>query len=179
MIGRWVSLLAVRAAARAVIRLLAWIAAAALIVAALPVSLVAAASAAAAWLHGWPPRRLYLAALWCGPMVVAWLAAAADINGGRWLAQAPYRAWLAMWHLGAAGSIPAAALVISPAAVPVGIAAGGLAWSRRIQAMEAGAGGRSPAAAVSFEQRRWRHQVRTAQARIAAPGSVPLTTRGG
>ena len=30
-----------------------------------------------------------------------------------------------------------------------------------------------------FDQRQWRHQARTARARIAAPGAVPLTGRGG
>ena len=42
--------------------------------------------------------------------------------------------------------------------------------------MEAGSGGLTPAAPVAFDLRQWRHQVRTARARIAAPGSVPLTT---
>jgi hypothetical protein len=180
VIGRWVSLLAVRAAARAAGRVLAGAAAIALIVVALPVSLVAAASAVLAWLRGWPPRRLYAAALWCGPMVAVWLAATAvqDSSAAR-VAQAPYRAWLAMWHLGATGALPAAAAVIAPAAIPLGLAAGGLAWSYRIRAMETGAGGLSPDAGVSFDLRRWRHQVRSAQARIAAPGSVPLTMPGG
>jgi hypothetical protein len=41
------------------------------------------------------------------------------------------------------------------------------------------AGGRSPAAAITFDQRQWRHQVRSARARIAAPGAVPLLTPGG
>jgi hypothetical protein len=113
-------------------------------------------------------------------MVAVWLAATAVEGTGGWrVAQAPYRAWLAMWHLGAAGSVPAAAAVIAPAAIPLGLAAGGLAWSYRIRSMETGAGGLSPDAAVSFDLRRWRHQVRSAQARIAAPGSLPLTMRDG
>ena len=49
-------------------------AAAAVMVAAAPVSVVAA-TGACAWLRGWPPRRLYRAALWCLPMVAVWLAA--------------------------------------------------------------------------------------------------------
>jgi hypothetical protein len=32
-------------------------------------------------------------------------------------------------------------------------------------------------AAVAFGLRQWRHQARSARARIAAPGAVPLTTR--
>jgi hypothetical protein len=84
-----------------------------------------------------------------------------------------------MWHLGAAGSIAAAAAVVAPGAIPLGLAAGALAWSYRIRSMETGAGGLSPGASVSFDLRRWRHQARSAQARIAAPGAVPLTTRNG
>ena len=47
-----------------------------------PVTLVAAVAMTLGWLTGWPPRRLYGAALWCLPMAVAWLAAAgADVRG--------------------------------------------------------------------------------------------------
>jgi hypothetical protein len=45
--------------------------------------------------------------------------------------------------------------------------------------MAAGAGGRSPAAAANFDARQWRHQVRTARARIAPPGAIPLLTSRG
>ena len=179
MTGRWAALAATRTAGRVALRILAGAAAAVLIVAALPVSLVAAA-AAAAWLRGLPPRQLHLAALWCGPMVAVWLAASAVEDRAGWqAAQAPYRGWLAMWSLAAAGSVPAAAAVIAPAAIPLGLAAGGLAWSYRIRSMETGAGGMSPDAAVSFDLRRWRHQVRSAKARIAAPGALPLTMPAG
>jgi len=152
----------------------------ALLLAAAPVSLVAAGAMAAAWLAGWPPIRLYRAALWCLPMVTVWLAATAIAT--RSLARvvaAPYLAWLAMWHATAAGPVAAAAVTIAPLAVPLGLLAGGLAWSRRTYAMRTGAGGLSPTAPVAFYQRQWRHQVRAAQARIAAPGAVPLLSRGG
>lgn len=159
MIGSWAALAAARAAVRVTFRILASAAAAALLIAALPVSAVASAAAAAAWLRGWPPRRLYHAALWCAPMVAVWLAAtaledpaadgsalgAAPGSAGWRIAAAPYRAWLAMWHLGAAGSIAAAAAVVAPGAIPLGLAAGALAWSYRIRSMETGAGGLSPA----------------------------------
>jgi hypothetical protein len=177
---RWLSLIAVRAALRAIGRMLRIGAVAALVIAAAPASVVAALSVALAWLAGWPPGRLYRAALWCVPMLVVWLAATAIAS--RSLSQAaevPYLAWLAMWHRGAAGSYPAAAAVIAPAAIPAGLAAGGLAWSYRIRSMETGTGGLSPDAAVSFDLRQWRHQARSARARIAAPGAVPLTTRNG
>jgi hypothetical protein len=152
----------------------------ALALAAAPVTLAAAGALVAAWLAGWPPARLYRAALWCLPMLAVWLAAtAARTHSAAAAAAAPYLAWLAMWHAAAAGAVARAAVTIAPAAVPVGLLAGGLAWSRRIYAMRTGAGGLSPTAPVTFDQRQWRHQVRAARARIAAPGSVPLLSRSG
>jgi len=178
MITRYLTLLAMRGAVRLAGRLLRFALAAAVLVAAAPVSLVAAYSAALAWLLGWPPRRLYTGALWCLPMVTVWLAATALRATGTTLyavLTAPYHAWLDMWHLGAAGSVAAAAVTIAPAAIPLGLLVGGLAWSYRIYAMQTGAGGLSPSSPIVFDVRQWRHQVRSARARIAAPGSVPLT----
>jgi hypothetical protein len=167
---------AVRAAARAAVRIARLLVAAALIIAVAPVSLVAGGSAALAWLAGWPPGRLYRAALCCVPMLGVWLAATAiATRSAAQVAGAPYLAWLAMWHRGAAGSYPGAAAAIAPAAIPAGLAAGGLAWAYRIRSMETGSGGLAPDSAVAFDQRQWRHQARTARARIAAPGAVPLT----
>jgi hypothetical protein len=180
MIRRHLGLLAVLAALRLLARLLIVAAGAALAVAAAPVSLVAAYAAALAWAAGWPPRRLYRAALWCLPMVAVWLAATAlAAPSWRQAAAAPYLAWLAMWHLAAAGSVVLAALTIAPVAIPLGLVVGALAWSRRIYAMQTGTGGLSPAAPVAFDRRQWRHQVRSARARIAAPGAVPLLSRSG
>jgi len=168
----------VRAAARAAFRIAGVLAAAALIIVAAPVSLVAGGGAAAAWLAGWPPGRLYRAALWCVPMLVVWLAATAiATRSASQVAEAPYLAWLAMWHRGAAGSYPAAAAVIAPPAIPAGLAAGGLCWAYRIRLMETGSGGLAPDSAAAFDLRQWRHQARSARARIAAPGAVPLTTQ--
>jgi hypothetical protein len=159
-------------------RLLRSTAAVILIIAAAPASVVACCGVAAAWLGGWPPGRLYRAAMWCVPMVVVWLAAVAvATRSALAVAEAPYLAWLAMWHRGSAGAYPAAAAVIAPTAVPVGLAAGGLAWSWRIRAMETGSGGLAPDSAAAFDARQWRHQARSARARIAAPGAVPLTSR--
>jgi hypothetical protein len=45
--------------------------------------------------------------------------------------------------------------------------------------METGTGGVFPTAPAAFQARQWRRQVRTARARIAAPGSVPLLSRDG
>jgi hypothetical protein len=143
----------------------------------LPVTVVAAVAVATAWRQGWRPARLYRAAAWCLPMVAVWLAAIAVTQHSLWpAADAARLAWLAVWHH--RGYLRAAVLA-APAAVPVGLVVGGWAWSRRIAAMAARTGGRSPAAAVSFDLRQWRHQVRAARARIAAPGAVPLLTARG
>jgi hypothetical protein len=180
MIRRHLGQLALRAAIRVAARLARLIAAAVLLVAAAPVSLVAAGATTLAWLRGWPPRRLYRAALWCLPMVAVWLATVA-VTAGSWrqVAAAPYLAWLAAWHQAAAGSVALAAATIAPTAIPIGLAVGGLAWSRRIYSMETGTGGVFPTAPAAFRARQWRRQVRTARARIAAPGSVPLLSRNG
>lgn len=160
--------------ARPAARALAAIAVALLAAALLPVTLVAAAGLAAAWFGGWQPGRLYRAAAWCLPMVVVWLAASA-IGRHSLGPDSPLLAWLALRH----GHYLAAGVMIAPPAVPAGLLAGGLAWSARRASMAAQAGGRSPAAAVSFDDRQWRHQVRAARALIAAPGSVPLLTPRG
>ena len=189
MIRQYLLLLTLRAAGRGLRRLAKLAATVTLLVAAAPVSLVAAVSVTAAWARGWPPRRLYGAALWCLPMVAAWLAASAlaapgsaGVAGGpAWhrVADAPYHAWLDMWRLGAAGHIAAAAVAIGPAAIPLGLLAGGLGWAYRSYRMATGTGGLSPSSAIGFDRRQWRHQVRSARARSAAPGSIPLTYRNG
>jgi hypothetical protein len=84
-----------------------------------------------------------------------------------------------MWHDAAAGSYALAAVTIAPAAVPLGLVAGGIGWRYRIYSMEAGTGGLTPSAPAAFDLRQWRHQVRAARARISAPGSVPLVSRHG
>src|SRR5262245_22464653 len=83
--------------------------AAAILAAAAPVCLVAAIAMLTAWWQGWPPGRLYRSAAWCAPMITVWLAASAASGSPARTAAALYRAWLAMWHLGAASSYPAAA----------------------------------------------------------------------
>ena len=180
MIRRYLGLVVVLAALRLAGRLARAAVIVLLVVAAAPVSLVAALALTLAWLGGWPPRRLYLAALACLPMVAVWLAAVAVTSGSAArAAAAPYQAWLAAWHQLAAGSAALAVTTIAPAAIPLGLAVGGLAWSRRIYAMETGTGGIFPTSPAAFQARQWRRQVRAARARIAAPGSVPLLSRRG
>ena len=143
----------------------------------LPVALVAAIGVAVAWRQGWRPTRLYRAAAWCLPMVTVWLLATVLARHSLWpAADAARFAWLAIWRH---GGYLAAAVQSGPAAIPLGLLVAGWAWSRRLASMAAGAGGRSPAPVVSFDARQWRHQVRAARARIAAPGAVPLLTARG
>jgi hypothetical protein len=176
---------------RGLLRLLRLAALLAIAVALAPVTLAAAGSAAAGWWRGWPPRRLYAAAAWCLPMVAAWLAAIAlwpvpaappgTGPGPAWFraAAAPYRAWLAMWHLAGHGHLAAAAVAAAPPAIPLGILAGGLAWAYRLFRMETGTGGLTPAAPAVFDARLWRRQVRSAKALLAAPGALPLISPNG
>ena len=180
MIGRYLGLLALRRVIRLLGRLLRAAVLVLPLVLALPVTLVAAYAATLAWFLGWPPRQLYRAAAWCLPMLAAWLAALA-VAGRPWprVVAAPYFAWLAMWHDVQAGRYLLAVVTIAPAAVPLGLLAGGLAWGWRIYSLETGSGGLTPSAPAAFDRRQWRHQVRTARARIAAPGSVPLLLPNG
>jgi hypothetical protein len=84
-----------------------------------------------------------------------------------------------MWQLIGHGHLAAAAVAAAPPAIPLGIVAGGVCWAYRRFRMRSGAGGLTPAAPGAFDTRQWQHQVRTAQALIAAPGSLPLLSRGG
>ncbi len=177
MIRRWLSLIVAQGLARGAARLASALVVAAVAVTGAPVALVAAGACALAWWRGWQPRQLLVATAWCGPMVAVWLAVVADQSGPASLGLAPYHAWLGFWRLAEHGAYLRAAATAAPIAIPLGFLAGYLAWTYRIGSLQAGAGGRSPASAVAFDLRQWRHQVRSAQARIAAPGSVPLTTR--
>jgi hypothetical protein len=164
-----------------------------------PVTLVAAGAFCYGWWRGAPPRRVYLAALWCLPMVAAWLVAVAvwpvravaastrtaypaGVGPGSWWFRAvvaPYRAWDAMWRLAGHGHPLAGAVAAAPPAIPLGLVAGGACWAYRRFRMRSGAGGLTPESPGAFDARQWRHQVRAAQALIAAPGSLPLLSRGG
>jgi hypothetical protein len=157
-----------------------------------PVTVVAAWAFCYGWWRGAGPRRVFAGALWCLPMVVAWLAAiaawpgypaypAGDGPGAPWfrVVAAPYRAWAAMWLLAGHGHLAAAAVAAAPPAIPLGIVAGGACWAYRRFRMRAGAGGLTPEAPAAFDARQWQHQVRAARALIAAPGSLPLLSRDG
>ena len=92
MIRRSLGLLMILALARLAWRLLRVTVFVAALVLAAPVTAVAAYAAALAWLLGWPPRQLYRAAAWCGPMIAAWLAALAA-GGSRGRGWPPHRIW--------------------------------------------------------------------------------------
>jgi hypothetical protein len=179
VIRRWFGLLVTQAIVRVATRLVVLVILLIVAVAAAPVTAVAAGVFAVAWWRGLLPRRLVIAAAWCGPMVAVWLGLVASrASGPISVATAPYHAWLAFWQLADAGAVARAVAGVAPVAIPLGLLAGASAWSYRVRSLAAGAGGFSPAAGVAFDQRQWRHQCRAARARIAAPGSMPLTMRG-
>ena len=70
-------------------------------------------------------------------------------------------------------------VLVSPVAVPAGLALAAALWSWRNYAISAGIGGRMASAPVTFDNRQWRRQVSAATGRTAAPGNVPLLTRKG
>jgi hypothetical protein len=161
-------------------RLLLWAALLAALVAAAPVTLVAAMGLAGAWLRGWPPARLRRAAIWALPMTGVYLAGRA-VQARTWqaLALAPVRDYLAAWHAVAAGRVVTAFVLVAPVAVPAGLAAAGGLWAWRIYALDTGLAGKTASAPVIFDARQWKRQARTARARITAPGTVPLADRHG
>jgi hypothetical protein len=179
VIGRVFFAAAVKPLSATAFRLVGWLALAAFAIAIAPVSAVAGGAFCAASLRGWPLRRLLLAAAWCAPMVAVWLASVARTGPG-WqvVLAAPYHAWLGWWRLTRAGEVARAAVTVAPPAIPLGLLAGAMAWKYRAGSLIAGVGGLSPSSAVAFDRRLWRRQVRSAKARIEAPGSVPLTVRG-
>ncbi len=117
-----------------------------------PVTAVAAGAFAAAYRHGWPARRLLVAAAWCAPMVAVWLAwIALTAPGWEQMLAAPYHAWLDWWRLAGAGELARAVATAAPPAIPLGLVAGALAWKYRTGSLVAGVGGLSPASAVAFD----------------------------
>jgi hypothetical protein len=161
-------------------RLLKWVVLAGVLAAAAPVTLVAAVGYAGAWLRGWPPARLWRAALWALPVTAVYLAAL-GLRAATWqaFALAPVRDWQAAWHLARAGHLLAASVLTAPVALPAGLAVAGCGWAWRIYAIETGLSGRLATAPVVFDARQWTRQARTARARVTAPGAVPLTSRDG
>ncbi|MBV9205363.1 MAG: hypothetical protein JO037_08145 [Actinobacteria bacterium] len=161
---------------RKAVRVARWLLLAAVAVAAWPVTLVAAAGYAAAWLRGWPPARLYRLAAWALPMTAVWLLAQAV---PQLAAAAPVHAWERGWPPLTGPGAARTFLLLAPAAVPAGLALAGLAWAWRVYAVTTGLGGITASAPIIFDARQWKRQVRTAEGRVKAPGAVPLLARGG
>ena len=149
---------------------------AAVLAALAPITVTASLGYLAAWLRGWPPARLLRTAAWSLLMPAAWLAGLA-VTDSRWhvLVLAPVRAWQRGWHDVQAGRVLAAVVLSVPVGVPAGLAAAAGLWAWRIYAVESGLSGRTASAPAIFDARQWRRSARSARARAAAPGAVPLT----
>jgi hypothetical protein len=160
---------------RAIGRMIRWAVLAAVLVAAAPVTVVAAVGLAGAWLRGWPPTRLRRAACWSLPMTGVYLAGRA-LQARTWqaLALAPVRDWQTAWHQLAAGRVVTAFALCAPVAVPAGLFAAAGLWAWRIYAIENGLAGKTATAPVVFDARQWRRASRAARARVTAPGTFPL-----
>jgi len=156
-----------------------WLLLAAAGIATWPVTLVAVTGYAAAWLRGWPPARLYVAAAWALPVTTAWLVIL-EVRMPGWIAaRTPGRAWARGWDHLAGADLARVFLLLAPVAVPAGLAVAGMVWAWRIYAITAGLGGMLASAPITFEARQWKRQVRTARSLTDAPGAVPLMSRGG
>ncbi|HEY1916337.1 MAG TPA: hypothetical protein VGH27_12255 [Streptosporangiaceae bacterium] len=180
IVGYYLRLRAMAFTWRVVVRVVRWVALAAVLLALAPVTLTAAIAYLAAWLRGWPPARLRRTAACCLPMLLAWLAALA-VAAPRWpaLGWAVPHAWHQAAHDAITGRVLAAAVLTIPAAVPLGLLAASWLWGWRIYAIETGLSGRTASAPAIFDARQWRRSSRSARARAAAPGSVPLTDTAG
>jgi hypothetical protein len=157
-----------------------WLLLATIVIAAWPVTIVAAAGYGAAWLRGWPAVRLRRTAGWALIAAGTWLAVqGARLHAWQPVALAPVRAWAHGWSRPAAVNLAREFAVLAPFAVPAGLALAGLIWAWRIYAITSGLGGLMASAPITFDARQWRRQVRTARGLAEAPGAVPLLGRGG
>ena len=148
--------------------------------AAWPVTIVAAVGYVAAWLRGWPPARLRRTAAWALIPAGTWLAIqGARLHAWQPVALTPVHAWAHGWSRPAPGNLARVFVLLAPVAVPAGLLVAGLAWAWRIYAITSGLGGITASAPIRFDARQWRRQVRTARGLTEAPGAVPLLARGG
>jgi hypothetical protein len=176
----WLKLTAAIWLFRQALKLTGWLLIAAIAVAAWPITVVALAGYGAAWLRGWPPARLGRAAAWSLPMTAVYFTGQGlRLHSWPAIALAPVNDWADAWRLLAAHAVLRAGLLVAPVAVPIGLAIGGVWWAWRIYAVTTGLAGQTASAPVWFDERQWRHQVRSARGRAAAPGTVPLLTGRG
>jgi hypothetical protein len=144
-----------------------------------PVTLVAVTGYLAAWWRGWPASRLRRAA--AGSLLISGLyavALAVREHAAQAAALAPVRDWSSGWHRDAL-TLARTFLLLAPIAVPAGLILAAGLWAWRTYAVMAGIGGRMASAPVTFDNRQWKRQVRTAQGLTDAPGAVPLLARRG
>jgi hypothetical protein len=153
---------------------------AAVAVATWPVTIVAAVGYSAAWLRGWPPVRLRRGAVGFLPFSAIWLVLDA-VKLDSWQGIMPGLAgdWERGWHSLTVPGVTRTFLLVSPVAIPAGLALAALAWAWRIYAVNSGIGGWLASAPITFDARQWKRQIRAARGRTKAPGSVPLLGRGG
>ena len=164
---------------RKMIKVGGWLLLAAFVLAAWPVTLVAAIGYLAAWLRGWPPVRLRRTAAWALLPAGIWLAIRAARRDAWWpVALTPVHEWQRGWSHLAAINLARAFVLLAPFAVPAGLALAALAWAWRIYAITSGLGGIMASAPITFDARQWKRQVRTARGLTEAPGAVPLLARG-
>jgi hypothetical protein len=162
------------------VKLSGWLLAFAIVIAAWPLTLVTIAGYVAAWWRGWPAARLRRATAWSLILPAAWLAAAAvRVDRLRAAALAGVRAWEHGWPLPAVPGAVRTFVLLSPAAVPAGMALAAATWAWRNYAITTGLAGITASAPITFDRRQWRRQARTAKSLTDAPGAVPLLARGG
>jgi hypothetical protein len=165
---------------RAAWRLTRWLALAAVLAAAAPVTIVAAVGLLGAWLRGWPPARLRRAACWSLPMTAAYLAGRGlQAHTWRGFALAPVHDWERAWDQASAGHVVTAFALTAPVAVPAGLLAAAGLWAWRVYTIETGLSGQTASAPVVFDARQWRRAARGARGRVTAPGAFPFTTGKG
>ncbi|HEV2377932.1 MAG TPA: hypothetical protein VGS19_37950 [Streptosporangiaceae bacterium] len=165
---------------RVAVRVAAFLALVAVLVAAAPLTLVTGVAFLGAWLRGWPPARLYRAAAWSLPMTGVYLAGRAlQVRTWQALALAPGHDYVTAWHAASLGRLLPAFLLAAPVAVPVGLALAGVLWAWRTYAIQTGLAGKTATAPVVFDARQWDRATRAARGRIAAPGTFPLADSHG
>jgi hypothetical protein len=156
-----------------------WLLVFAMVIAAWPLTLVTVAGYVLAWRRGWPPVRLRRAAIWSLLMPPVWLALALRDGQPKAALLVPVRAWEHGWPYPAGLAAAREFLLFTPVTVPGGLALAAGAWAWRNYAIATGLGGITASAPITFDNRQWRWQVRTAKGLTEAPGAVPLVGRDG
>jgi hypothetical protein len=165
---------------RKMIKTFGWLLAGLVVLAAWPVTIVAAGGYETARRRGWPPARLYRTAAWALiPAATFTALQAARARAWQPAALAPVRTWAHSWSHLTAMDVARVFVLLAPVTVPAGLFLAGLAWAWRIYAITTGLGGFTASAPIRFDARQWRRQVRTAKGLTEAPGAVPLLARGG